>query len=214
MKVRVIGVKRETEFSPGKVAAEAAILETVLAHLRAQGAQAHPIDATVVAANPPGDARLVLEMCQGAPALSQLASMEEAGAVAINSALAIRNCYRDLLAAGLGQAGGPIPDGALMRTSAPLDFKPLRALGVSSPMYVNRGNLHALGPDGVRRVEDLGQLERTLLDFGQRGIDLGYLQQEVGGEIVKFYGVGGGEYFFALSDARHPLTCYLTLSLE
>jgi glutathione synthase/RimK-type ligase-like ATP-grasp enzyme len=214
MKVRVIGVNRETEFSPGKVAADAAILESVLAHLRAQGAEAHTIDAARFAAQPPGDARLVLAMCQGAPALSRLASMEEAGAVAINSALAIRNCYRDLLAAGLEQAGVPIPDGALMRTSAPFDFKPLRALDVSSPLYVKRGNLHALGPDDVRRVEDRGQLERTLSHFGQRGIDLVYVQQEVGGEIVKFYGVGGGEYFSALSESGQPLNDSLKLSLE
>ena len=83
MKVRVIGVYRETEFSPGKVAADAAILDHALAHLRAQGAETDTMDAARFAAQPPGDARLVLAMCQGASALSRLASIEEAGAIAV-----------------------------------------------------------------------------------------------------------------------------------
>jgi glutathione synthase/RimK-type ligase-like ATP-grasp enzyme len=214
MKVRVIGVSRETEFSPGKVTADAAILRSVLAHLRALGAETEILEATRFAAERPAPASLVLAMCQGAPALSRLASVEESGAVTINSALAIRNCYRDLLGAGLEQAGVPIPDGALIRTSTPFDFKPLRALDVSSPMYVKRGNLHALGPDDVRRIEHLGQLEATLLNFAERGIGLAYVQQEVVGEDVKFYGVGGSEFFSVVPASGHPLRDSVRLSLE
>jgi glutathione synthase/RimK-type ligase-like ATP-grasp enzyme len=202
MNLRVIGVYREPEFSPGKVGADAAIVESVLAQLRAEGADTGAIEAARFAAAPPGNAQLVLAMCQGAPALSRLASMEEAGAITINSALAIRNCYRDLLAAGLMRAGLPIPEGVLVKTALPLDPKPLRALNVLSPMYVKRGNLHALGPDDVRRVEGLEQLEDALRDFANRGVELVYVQQEADGEIVKFYGVGG-EYFCAvLQDGR------------
>ncbi len=214
MNLRVIGVYREPEFSPGKIEADAAIIDGVLAYLRAEGAETETIEAARFSAEPRHNVQLVLAMCQGAPALSRLASMEEAGAITINSALAIRNCYRDLLAAGLMRAGVPIPEGALVRTSLPLDLKPLRALDISSPMYVKRGNLHALGPDDVRRVEDSRQLEGTLLHFARRGIDLVYVQQEVGGDVVKFYGVGGGEYFSAVPEDRHPLKESVKFSLE
>ena len=53
-----------------------------------------------------------------------------------------------------------------------------------------------------------------VLQFAYRGIDLVYVQQEVAGEIVKFYGVGGGEYFSALSESGQPLNDSLKLSLE
>ena len=128
MNLRVIGVYREPEFSPGKIGADAAIMDQVLAHLQVAGAGTETMTAARFSANPPNHVDLVIAMCQGAPALSQLASMNETGAVTINSALAIRNCYRDLLAAGLMRAGVPIPDGALVLTSLPLDLKPLRAL--------------------------------------------------------------------------------------
>jgi glutathione synthase/RimK-type ligase-like ATP-grasp enzyme len=202
MNLRVIGVYREPEFSPGKIDADAAIVESVLAQLRAEGADTGTVEAARFAAAPPGNAQLVLAMCQGAPALSRLASMEEAGAITINSALAIRNCYRDLLAAGLMRAGLPIPEGVLVKTAPPLDPKPLRALNVLSPMYVKRGNLHALGPDDVRRIEGLEQLEDALRDFANRGVELVYVQQEAAGEIVKFYGVGGEYFCEVFQDGR------------
>jgi glutathione synthase/RimK-type ligase-like ATP-grasp enzyme len=213
MNLRVVGVYREPEFSPGKIAADAAIIEEVLTHLRLEGARTATMTAAHFSAEPPHNADLVLAMCQGPPALSQLASMQEAGAITINSALAIRNCYRDLLAAGLMRAGVPMPEGVLVRSSPPLDLKPLRVLDISAPIYVKRGNLHALGPDDVRRVEGPAQLQKVLADFARRSIDPVYLQQEVAGADMKFYGVGD-EYFSAILEDGQTLEDSVKLSLE
>ena len=68
------------------------------------------------------------------------------------------------------------------------------------PLYVKRGDLHALGPDDVQRVETLDQLRRALRGFAERGVGQAYVQQEIEGRLVKFYGVSGGEYFTALPD--------------
>ena len=213
MNFRVVGVYREPEFSPGKIAADTAIIDRVLAQLRMEGARTEGISAVNFAAERPASVDLVIAMCQGASALSQLAAMNEAGALTINSPLAIRNCYRDLLAAGLRRAGVPLPEGALLRTSAPLDLKVLRALDLTSPIYLKRGDLHALGPDDVRRVQGVDQLEKTLVQFARRGIDLVYAQQEVTGEVVKFYGVSD-EYFSAIPADGQILSDDVRLCLE
>ncbi|MBV8774937.1 MAG: hypothetical protein JO166_21775 [Deltaproteobacteria bacterium] len=213
MNLRVVGVYREPEFSPGKIAPDTAILDHVLARLRHQGARTEAMTAARFAARPSDAADLVIAMCQGAPALSQLASMDEAGAITINPALAIRNCYRDLLAAGLMRAGVPIPEGALLATSQPLDLKRLRALDLSAPAYVKRGDLHALGPDDVRRVQGLEQLEPAVTDFARRGIGLVYVQQEITGKLVKFYGVCD-EFFSAIPADGLPLSDTVELGLE
>jgi len=198
MNLRILGVYREAEFSPGKAQADGAIIDTVLWELSAAGAETIAIDAVRFISDPLPDVHMVLAMCQGAQALSRLAALEESGAVTLNSALAIRNCYRDLLGAGLMRAGVPVPEGALVSTGTPLDLKPLRTLDLSAPMYVKRGDLHALGPGDVRRIEGLEQLEAMLLRFARRGVSSAYVQQEAVGEVVKFYGVGGGEYFSAI----------------
>ena len=213
MNLRVVGVYREPEFSPGKIGADAAILDQVLTRLRHEGAGTQAMTSARFSAAPPDDVDLVIAMCQGAPALSQLASMHEAGAITINSALAIRNCYRDLLAVGLMRAGVPIPAGELLETSLPLDLKRLRALDLSRPAYIKRGNLHALGPDDVRRVQGLEQFEQAVTDFRGRGIDLIYVQQEITGKLVKFYGVCD-EFFTAIAADGKALNAAVELGLE
>jgi glutathione synthase/RimK-type ligase-like ATP-grasp enzyme len=213
MNLRVVGVYREPEFSPGKIVADAAIIDQVLGHLRVEGATTQTMTAARFSASPPNSVDLVIAMCQGSQALSQLASMNEAGAITINSALAIRNCYRDLLASGLLRAGVPIPEGALLRTALPPDQKALRVFDLTAPVYLKRGDLHALGPEDVRRVEGLGQLEATLAHFARRGIELVYAQQEIAGAVVKFYGVSE-EYFSAIREDGRPLDDVVELSLE
>jgi hypothetical protein len=138
MNLRVLGVYREVEFSPGKAGADGAIIDAVLTHLRAAGVETIAIDAVRFISDPLPQVHMVLAMCQGAEALRRLAAIEESGAVTLNSALAIRNCYRDLLGAGLMRAGVPVPEGALLRTGEPLDLKQLRALDLSAPMYAFR----------------------------------------------------------------------------
>ncbi|HEX3409805.1 MAG TPA: hypothetical protein VHS07_05965 [Candidatus Binataceae bacterium] len=214
MKIQVTGVYREPEYSPGKIEADKAILDSVLDQMRASGAQITTLDAATFAAGEFPMPHLVLAMCQGQHGLARLAAAEETGAVVINTALAIRNCYRDLLGAGLMRAGVSVPEGVLVHTAAPLNLKPLRTVDLSSPMYVKRGDLHALAPDDVERVEDLGQLEATLMRFNRRGVQLAFVQQEVVGEVVKFYGVSGGEYFAALPESGAHLTDAQTRALN
>ena len=202
--MRALGIYREPEFSPGKVEHDAAILDAVLAELRRTGVEASAISAARFVEERSPRADLVLAMCQGERALGRLVALEQQGAIAINSALAIRNCYRDLLCAGLVHAGVPVPAGALVRTeSRPPDLSPLGVLDLDAPMYVKRGDLHALAPDDVQRVENRGALRAALAGMGQRGVPIAYVQQAVEGRVVKFYGVSGGEYFAAVDPAGH-----------
>jgi hypothetical protein len=197
MNFQVLGIYREPEFSPGKVASDRAIMDAVLAYLRDAGARTVSMQAAEFVSGGEGRAELVLAMCQGPEGLKRLALLEKAGAIVINSALAIRNCYRDLLGAGLAKAGAPAPLGVVVATSPPLDLQKLRVLDLSAPVYVKRGDLHALGPDDVQRVSGLDSLKSVLLEFNGRGIEAAFVQQEVRGPIVKFYGIGTAIDYFS-----------------
>ena len=199
--MRALGVYREAEFSPGKVEHDAAILDAALAELKRHGVEVSAISAARLVDDPPAGADLVLAMCQGERALGRLVALEQQGAIAVNSALAIRNCYRDLLCAGLIHAGVPVPAGALVRTGLrPPDLSPLGVLDLDAPMFVKRGDLHALAPDDVQRVESRGALRSALAEMAERGVPVAYVQQAVEGRVVKFYGVSGGEFFAALDE--------------
>lgn len=201
MKRRALGIYREPQFSPGKVEADAAILDSVLSELAAHGLETVTLDAQSFAAGAPTDAaEIVLAMCQGSDALKRLAEVESAGAVAVNSALAIRNCYRDLLGVGLVRAGIPVPDGALLPTAPPIDLRKLAALDLDAGVYVKRGDLHALEADDVQRAYGRAGLIVTLQQFFRRGVNVAYVQQAIEGRTVKFYGVSGAEYFNVVAE--------------
>ncbi len=214
--MRALGIYREPEFSPGKVEHDAAILDSVMAELKRHGVEVSAISAARFVEDSPAGADLVLAMCQGERALGRLVALEQQGAIAVNSALAIRNCYRDLLCAGLVHAGVPVPTGALVRTgSRPPDLTPLGVLDLDAPMFVKRGDLHALAPDDVQRVESRGALRSALARMAERGVPVAYVQQAVEGRVVKFYGVSGGEYFVALDQegGAEPISEQVRLEL-
>jgi glutathione synthase/RimK-type ligase-like ATP-grasp enzyme len=195
MSYQALGIYREPEFSPGKVDADAAILDATMAELKREGVAIQTLDAVSFAQGAPVRTDLVLPMCQGPRALKRLAAVEQQGAIAINSALSIRNCYRDLLAPGLERAGVPTPPGALVPADEPLDLRKLAGLDLSAGVFVKRGDLHALAPDDVQRAADRAEVESILADFARRGVRFAYVQQEVAGRVVKFYGVSAGAHF-------------------
>ena len=195
MSNRALGIYREPEFSPGKVEADAAILDATMAELKREGVEIRTLDAVTFAQGAPIRADLVLPMCQGPRALKRLAEVEQAGAIAINSALSIRNCYRDLLAPGLERAGVPTPPGVLVPADEPLDSRKLAGVDLSAGVFVKRGDLHALAPDDVQRAADRAEVEAILAGFARRGVRFAYVQQEVVGRVVKFYGVSAGAHF-------------------
>jgi hypothetical protein len=213
MSYRALGIYREPEFSPGKVEADAAILDAVLAELKRENVTIQAVDAHSFATGPAMRVDIVLPMCQGPRALKRLAEVEQAGAVAINSALSIRNCYRDLLAAGLERAGVPTPSGVVIATDTPVDVRRLTGLDLAAGVFVKRGDLHALAPEDVQRASDRAAVESILADFARRGIRFAYVQQEVVGRVLKFYGVGGGSHFSVHpEDEEVPEAAVMALS--
>src|SRR5258708_14444121 len=105
-------------------------------------------------------------------------------------------------APGPGGAGWRPPAGVRVRTSERLDPRRLGGVDLSAGVYVKRGNLHALAPEDVQHASDRAAIESILSDFARRGIRSAYVQQEVSGQLVKFYGVSGGGYFSAHPEAE------------
>ena len=66
---------------------------------------------------------------------------------------------------------------------------------MTAGVFVKRGDLHALAPEDVQRAVDRAEVEAILGDFARRGIRFAYVQQEVVGRVVKFYGVSGAAHF-------------------
>jgi hypothetical protein len=184
-----LGIARERVYSPGKVAADRAILDAVADHLRAT----HRV--AVVSADEPlpevAPPTVVFAMCQGPAALAALRRYEAAGVRVINSVAGVENAQRRRMLAAFARDQVAHPQSVVLDT----------ADGVALPAWVDegawlkRGDVHATDPDDVVRVADRAAARAALAGFARRGIATACLQRHVAGAVIKFYAVRGGGFF-------------------
>ena len=188
---RLIGIYREKEYSPGQHASnDAIVLEAVAERLRADGFALELI-APAEMNGAPQAAALVLSMCQGRPALERLANWESNGVQVINSSAAARNTHRDRLPALLESAGVPFPRTSVVETSRKLNGEIPR----NGSLWLKRGDVHASIEADVQRLDSIDHLADAIGEFHARGITTAAVQSHCGGDEIKFYGVGEGEFF-------------------
>lgn len=189
----VIGVYRETRFSPGRVADDEAILDRTAEELRRLGCSVEMIRADALPANEP-QAALVFAMCQGTEALAWLDRLAERCPV-VNRPAAVRNCYRSRMVERFSAAGVRQPGWRLAGDRLPAELGP-------GP-WLKRGDVHAMEAGDVRRVFTEADWSRAVEDFSERGIEKAIIQAHAEGEVYKFYGAAGGFFrAFGLAEDR------------
>ena len=185
----LLGVRREPEFSPGRVEDDAAILERTRDALAARGVTLDVVD---VADVPAADVAAVLAMCQSPAALAVL---DRCRVPVINAPDAIRACYRHQTVARLAATDVPFPPTRLVATRGDANADD------AAPCWVKRGDVHAMTASDVVFAPDAAALRAALADFAARGIARAALQGHVEGTVVKFYGVVDGRFFRCYTDA-------------
>lgn len=195
-----LAVAREPIYSPGKVEQDRAILEAVAARLSA--------DHSVRVVNPeepfddPNPQTIVLAMCQGPRALDRLRRWSQAGIRVVNSAQAIENCHRRRMIAAFEKFQLPHPPSVLVST----DGENRLPGWTNGATWLKRGDVHAMQPEDVVRVDDLNGAREVLRDYRRRGIADALMQQHIEGDVVKFYAVHGGFFhWLTISDDVLPL---------
>jgi hypothetical protein len=202
----ILGIYREQALSPGKVDADAAILDEVLSGLAGAGWEVSRMSADDLPQHPPAAAGF-LHMAQGPPALDLLEGWENRGVRLINSPRAVRRCYRRWLFPILARAGVAYPQTRFYPVSQAEAAWPSEFPG---PGWLKRAEVHAETPGDVRRVATLAEAREVLADFRARGIHSLIWQEHVPGREIKFYGVGPGRFFRAFAgDSPEPLTTAL-----
>lgn len=193
----LLGIYREKIFSPGKIEDDAAVMDATVERLSRMGwavgtRHAESLDSSV------RRPEVVLSMAQSDRVLSILHEWSVAGTRVINTVQSVRNCYRKPLTDILSESGVSIPPSRMVR----LEFAKAEIPVTSSDkLWLKRGDVHAMESGDVALVTCEEELDRVLGHFWKRNIRDILLQQHVTGVVVKFYGVGRGEYFRAYSAA-------------
>jgi glutathione synthase/RimK-type ligase-like ATP-grasp enzyme len=196
----LLGLYRERQYSPGRHLSNDALLLDQIAHrLRERDFSVDLL--TLDEAEPShSDAEIIFSMCQGRSALENLVRWEEGGVQIINSPQAALNTHRDRLPALMFDARIPFPETRLVRTDEATNWT---ALDLNGGIWLKRGDVHASVTADVQWIDSSERLETGMADFVKRGISLAALQTHRTGDEIKFYGVGGGFfYWFYSGQAR------------
>lgn len=183
--MRILAVSRAERFSPNSVEKDKAIFQAVIKRLQQRGDDVglvsednldfpeSPVlpDFTVCLGQPD----LILTMARQPETLRWLESLNIA---CINSPLGIANCARSRLATMMERIGTPVP--------------PQEG---SDGYWLKRGDAAAQSTDDVVYLSDRQQLVTAIQTMRNRGITDYVVSTHVVGDLVKFYGVGQGDFF-------------------
>ncbi|MCR5077047.1 MAG: NTP transferase domain-containing protein [Prevotella sp.] len=180
-------IQRAERYSPNSVEKDAAILQEVS---RLTGGTiigednlphpSSPITAhhrpTPITHHP--SSPLILSMARSPEALAWLEAQEQQGVRVINPPAGVRACRRSNISEVMQEHHLPQPP----------------AKGQDG-YWVKRGDSAAQSHEDVRYCHDETELEQAKTDFLRRGITDFIVQAHVRGDLVKFYGVAGTDFF-------------------
>lgn len=196
-KIRLLGVSRGDEYSPNHVGNDAAIFQGTAHELEKKG-----FDVVIcpekqfVEENLEAD--IIFDMARDRATVNRLKELEDKGALVVNSAYGIDNCVRKEMTELLIANGVPHPESFIIPTDGA--FTP-----DVFPCWIKRGNSHAIVKEDVVYVECKEEAEHVMADFRRRGIPVAVVNEHLVGDLVKFYGVLGTDFFYTFypSEQSH-----------
>lgn len=188
-KIKVIGISRGNEYSPNHVDNDAAIFKIVAQKLEEKG-----IDVEIWTekefVSQQIKANFIFGMARDRATIEYLKQLEDNGSVVVNSAYGIANCMRKSMTELLIKNGFAHPKSFIISTNG--EFAP-----DIFPCWIKRGDSHAMVKEDVVYVECREKAEQVLADFRSRGIPEAVVNEHLVGDLVKFYGVQGTDFFFS-----------------
>ena len=176
------GIYRESAHSPGRVDDDAAIMNRVGEVLTVRGFNVELLATETAhrAFETPG--ANIFAMCERSEILDRLNTAARAGAIVVNAPDAIRNTYRHRMIERFAQHQVSAPASQVVATDA-------SKLPPPSAVWIKRYDFHATQPDDVMYTASEEGWRKALSRFSERGFPFVVVQENVPGDLVKFYGV-------------------------
>ncbi len=187
------GIKRKEHYSPNHRKNDALILQKTASELEKLGIDSvlytedEFISSTI-------EADLFFSMGRDYATLNKLAELEMSGTIVINSSQSAYNCHRVSMIQKMIEADVTIPKSHIVKTDSNILYK-LSVVG-KSKIWIKRGDVHAIHKEDVTLVYSDEQLNFVLNEFKLRGITDAILQENIDGDVVKFYSVRDTEFFY------------------
>ena len=183
---------RAGAFSPNHIGSDTAIMNAVAENLRKRGFEVNIyteeqlIDGKV-------DENIILNMCRERESVSILQRKEDNGDLIINSGYGIENCIRERMARIFAANNIPYPYSIIVNTDEIIRDK-IKDSGLEK-VWIKRGDFHSIHNEDVTCARNENEAQELLQEYFLRGIERAVINQHIDGELIKFYGILGGDFF-------------------
>ena len=195
--MNTLGISRSPRFSPNSADRDNAIFSAVASRLMHVGHEVSVIAEDVFVAVDLEEFDAVFSMARGADVVRQLCEAAAAGKPVLNAPDALLKASRAALTACFLEHDIPQPRSLCLATDSP-DVPS----GISFPLWLKRGDACAQSAADVCFIEDAEALRRALAEFHARDIETAVACEHAEGDLVKFYGVEGTDFFHFLSPTE------------
>ncbi|MCX5783546.1 MAG: hypothetical protein NTW04_03790 [Elusimicrobia bacterium] len=190
--IKCLGIFREITNSPNREQDDALILKAVTEELVKLGAQTSLVEPQNIDLIKPAEWDVILPMCENYPALKRIASWEK-GPLIINNVSAVLNCYRTNMIPLMEKCPGVHPATEL-RNIKDIPGRFPSFIG-DKGVWLKRGDVHNTCDHDVVFISNWADSAKVREDFQSREITTVAVQENIPGDVIKFYGVGPFKWF-------------------
>jgi hypothetical protein len=192
VKLKIAGIKREEIYSPNHINNDSLIFLKTIQELMNFDIEVKIYEETEIYCSKV-DEEVIFTMARGNRVLDDLIKLESEGKKIINSPKGSLNCYRVNLVPIMKDAGVPFPNSRVVPTNSDENYR-VTDVGIRK-IWIKRGDVHAIHREDVSLVYGDEELNFTLKEYARRGIKKAVLQEHIYGDVIKFYSVGGTDFF-------------------
>lgn len=190
---KIAGVMRAGAYSPNHIGNDAAIFNLTAEQLRKRGCEVRVYSEEQLGAGAVNE-DIIVDMCRERRSIEILQRRQDAGALVINSGYGIENCTRERMTRILMGNGIPYPDSLVVNTDERV-LDQLEAAGFDR-CWIKRGDFHAMHKEDVSYVRHPEEAQEVLQEYFLRGIPRAVINRHLDGDLIKFYGVAGTDFFY------------------
>jgi len=191
---RIAGIVRGNCYSPNHVGNDAAVFNETIRHLELAGYEVTTYTEEDVL-NREVLEPVIFTMARSKEVVEKLKEYENRGAVVVNSGYGISNCTREQMTRLLVDNNIPHPRSIITPTKDHHIAQRLKEEGMDN-CWIKRGDFHAIHREDVTYVRHIEEAEGILSEYALRGIPNAVINEHLVGDLVKFYGVAGSDFFY------------------
>jgi len=189
----IAGIRRGNLYSPNHIGNDAAIFALTATLLKNMGCTIHEyIESDLLIKEI--EENLIFNMVRDWNSIRILQRFEDDGRIVVNSAYGIENCTREKMTRLLLSRNISHPHSVILST----DEDPTEVLESENMQncWIKRGDFHAIHREDVTYVRNIEESKSILKEYAIRGIPTAVINEHLVGDLIKFYGVAGSDFFY------------------